>query len=102
MGRSKQREIGAIIVENKKRDLAGLIKILLMKGKKGKMDVTFSAVLEIEEGNENDKKYQDSDIEDERKIKRKFIGFWECLWRDEKNDRFKKSQFDFIEKELNG
>jgi len=62
MGRSKQREIGAIIVENKKRDLAGLIKILLMKGKKGKMDVTLSAVLEIEEGNENDKKYHKASI----------------------------------------
>lgn len=58
MGRSKQKEIGVIVVENKQRNLAGLVKILsLKKGTKENRCVTFSAVLEIEEGNEEDKKY---------------------------------------------
>ncbi len=50
MGRSKQREIGALVVEHKERNLAGLVKILAMKkGKRENRTVTFSAVLEVDE-----------------------------------------------------
>ena len=58
MGRSRQREIGALVVEHKPKDLAGVVKILSIKrGAKENRVVTFSAVLEVEAGSETDKKY---------------------------------------------
>ena len=63
MGRSRLKETGAIVVEHQSKGLAGLVKILLMKkGKKEERTVVFSAVLEIEDGSENDKKYNSASI----------------------------------------